>query len=818
MGIFAKKIKKYVASSVYSLAGDEDQTDPITLAIFGSTIRNSNTLGEDVASAVINSKRYSTDKYYKYFLNNNIQYLGIGDLVSEANTDADLIAQEMHNVLNLGANEYVRVYQAFTDYADIEYFAIQWLSNNYPNVSRDAYTADYDEAAQEIIVDFVNDGISMSARFAQPDDLTWALTPDVTLKEINGRRFASRTFRRLLYVTYSVLSQDENGAVVSVSNIETYIYRMRSGNTVFDNITTNEDNAYEFAPTLALKKYDQFYSEQSNPTKWAEMSTGYKRLTGGKLSDLVDKIKDNDSLDDVDFIYLFSGYDIGTKRPEGIEYLYRFFRKLMDKQGTSKEDYVTYRGQGGRSILASSLYDRYIKLKTERTSWLNDRRDPPSEQELELLNTLNDLFGSVPPAHPTSFPKPPRTNTLTIRNGFELHETTRMVMEFNYIDEKIKPGNFKREEDPAKVGEYGSRYVYLPEYYYTYKITSKSIRPLAVYDDFLDIDPIEAEYRFERIEGIAFYHQINEYYYKELIIANPIHRNYVYKAHAVEVVGKDAMNAEDDIGFLIPLHMPTVYEMSAKTKAKLNRTSSYLVFNAYERVVTRWYERGFFKIVLSVVLIVFVSWITLGAGLGAAAGLLGTNAAVGAAIGLSGMAAALAGAAINALAAIALTSAIGAVSTKVFGEKWGQVIAVIASFVIMNYSMGMQTASGGVDWGRMFSADNLLELTNTASRAYSAYLRGESLEIQAEMADARAEYEEDSEEIADLMAQLDNNNIMNQLGVFNWGLLDYGLAGNESRQSFLDRTTATATDIIRMQQAAITDFVPISLDLPGAIV
>lgn len=136
----------------------------------------------------------------------------------------------------------------------------------------------------------------------------------------------------------------------------------------------------------------------------------------------------------------------------------------------------------------------------------------------------------------------------------------------------------------------------------------------------------------------------------------------------------------------------------------------------------------------------------------------------------------------------------------------------------MNYAVGLQTEAGMVDWGKVFSADNLINLTNTASRAYVAYLNGENLEIQAEIAEAREEYEEESAEIADLMAQLDNNNIMNQLGVFNWGLIDYGLAGNESRESFLSRTTMTGSDIASLSHAAVNDFVAISLDLPGAIV
>lgn len=808
MGIFAKKIKKYVASSVYSLAGDEDQEDPITLAIFGSTMRNSETLGEDIVSAAINAKRYSTEKYYKYFLNNNNQYLGRGDLVSEINVDADVIAAEMRNVLSLGPTEHVRVHQAFTEFADIEFFALQWLSNNYPNVKTDEWTADYDDDTKEIIVDFLDDGVQMSARFAEPADMTWAI-------DENGSNL-----RRLLYVSYSVISQDEQGLLVSVSPVETYIYRMGTGNTVFDSITTNTDNAFEFAPTLALKK-GTFYTPESDPEKWEEMSKGYKKLTGGKLSELIEKIEDNENLDDIDFIYLFSGYSINTKRQEGLEYLYRFCKTLMDVQTASKSDYTISKTANITDLTDSRLYDRYVQFKNGNLSSGSFFADPenPTENELNILNTYQQIYGEEPPRHPKTFPKPPAVNELMIRSGFELHEATRMKLEWNYIEERIMPGNAKRDQpELVKVGEYWAEYVELPEWYYTEISSADRVRATIVDREGNNGSLIQSQFEFVRAEGLSIRHQVNPFYYKEIIVVGFNHKNYVYKAHAVSLTAKEAMAEEDDSGFIIPLHLPTVDQMSSKAKGRLNRTSSYLVFNAYERVVTKWYQRGFFKIIISIVVIVFVAWLTAGTGLAAVPGLLGTNAAVGAALGLSGVAAALAGAAINALAAIALTSAIGAVSTKVFGEKWGQVIAVIASFVIMNYAVGLQTEAGMVDWGKVFSADNLINLTNTASRAYVAYLNGENLEIQAEIAEAREEYEEESAEIADLMAQLDNNNIMNQLGVFNWGLIDYGLAGNESRESFLSRTTMTGSDIVNISHAAVNDFVAISLDLPGAIV
>ena len=91
------------------------------------------------------------------------------------------------------------------------------------------------------------------------------------------------------------------------------------------------------------------------------------------------------------------------------------------------------------------------------------------------------------------------------------------------------------------------------------------------------------------------------------------HKNTIYKGKGVSISSKDAMNDNDESGFVIPLHEEVFREMSLVNATQSSFANSYLLINCYEVVKQKWYQTGAFKIVLIIVVII-ISVFTYGAG------------------------------------------------------------------------------------------------------------------------------------------------------------------------------------------------------------
>ena len=310
-------------------------------------------------------------------------------------------------------------------------------------------------------------------------------------------------------------------------------------------------------------------------------------------------------------------------------------------------------------------------------------------------------------------------------------------------------------------------------------------------------------------EDLPKFYLIRQYakdYYSVLEITGAMHSNYVYGSHAVHITAAEAFADSGESPFLVPLHFPTVKEMGINELEDLSRNCSYLLVNSYQIVRTSWWQDNF-RWIIAVITIVIV----IASG-GTASGLLGTNLSVGTAVGLTGTAAVIAGAVINMVAAAVVTSLIMKASTKLFGEKAGRIIGVIASFLTVNYMSG--NFGETFEFVDLFNADSLIAATNAASNAYVSALNADTMDIIEEMDNAQTAYEEESERIMELAEEVlgVTNNAFNPM-IFTDATEYFG----ESRQSFLDRTLMTGSDIAQVSHGIIEDFVDLTIALPRGI-
>ena len=300
-----------------------------------------------------------------------------------------------------------------------------------------------------------------------------------------------------------------------------------------------------------------------------------------------------------------------------------------------------------------------------------------------------------------------------------------------------------------------------------------------------------------------------------LTIVGLSHDNYVYNNKTVAISAREALEEEEESGFIVPLHLPTLKRLSLRDRAQLASCSQYLIVNSYKRVKKKWWQRGFFK-VLIVIAVVVVSFVMPGAGLGLKVGILGQNAAVGAALGAASgtMMAAVAGAAANAMAAMVFTTMLGKAAVELFGEKWGAIIGAFISFVSLNMSFGIGTTGGfTMDWGQLMRMDNLMQITDSVTGAYAQWMQADTLEIMADATQAQEGYEKQMKEIAER-----SRDILGMTGVTFDPMLVADAAEylGEPSETFLSRTLLTGSELAQLSHALIESFAELSLELPRA--
>lgn len=419
------------------------------------------------------------------------------------------------------------------------------------------------------------------------------------------------------------------------------------------------------------------------------------------------------------------------------------------------------------------------------------------------------FYAEAPPTEPQEVANEPPLNTFEI--AAPALENLRQRLSWAFMEVSTQSGNCNRfdgdaNRTKAKQGEYhihvGTPYQYKTRYW----------------NQSQGEDSNEGEYIWitKDLPRIFFCYQIDPFTYTRLEVAGFQHENFVYKQEAVLIKAEDAMAEVDPTGFLVPLHAPTFTELGMSKQTRMSSSVSHIVFNSYERVRTRWYQKTVFQILL-VIAGAALSVLIPGLGGMAASGILGSNLAVGVSLGMTtALSAAVAGAVANALAAMVVTTVISEGASGIFGEKIGAVIGTIATFAAMNYTSTLiDTGSFNIDWGRMFAADNILQLTSVAGNAYMKFLAADTMELYGEMGELEEGYAEEMKEIQDLMA-----NTLGRTGVeldpmeITDVMFDFG----ESSETFLSRTLLTGTDVVRISHNMISDFTEISLKLPEAFV
>lgn len=526
-----------------------------------------------------------------------------------------------------------------------------------------------------------------------------------------------------------------------------WIYEYGSGNASLDALFGTRIPSSTLYPFIPIRINNAMVTSANSGTLYPLYKKAYRKATGSRdFQKFQDSFEESESIGDMDYIYIAFGVSLNTLENVGKKYLYFFFKELlsMGADDVLKRNWLNLTNTEQASLAS---YDAW---------WHSHALGDTTP--MDSISASSILRGSL-------------TNNPRFYLSMGALDRTilnfRMQIEWSGINESFGSGLAKPN---AKVGEL-----------------------------WVGIPPITPE-----ISGFSLIWQHEANAWKCITVSDLHHKNFVYGFKVVNTWFQEALDDENESGFLIPLQKTILDKMNLVDCTQLTTSCMYAVINSYLIRKTKWYESGFFKIVLVIIVIViavYTGYFDL-----SGAGLLGTHLAVGTSIGLTATAAAVVGFAINALAAIVLANIVKRTAVALFGERLGAIVAAIINIAINVYAM---------TGGNMFSAltpSNLLKLTVASANAYSEVLQSEAKDLYKQSEQLLKDYEKQEAEIRDKYIKefgISDQVVLDGLAITNANRTGY----YESLDDFLTRTHLMGADIADITLDSVSNYVDLLLEI-----
>jgi hypothetical protein len=744
MGLFGGQTV-LVASTVYNMAGPvEGRPEFLKSTVSSNIISNTRfSMSETISKAYINGPGIRARNFVRWAQSPTNGYLGIGVPDAEIGYVPELDLVQVRNQIPNPDLHSLEIQEVRTEPTRPKYWAQQYIMATYPDRLNTGWTFTYDSASNSMTI-------------------TWEDATTTTFSPVGIVPDSD-----YYYITYVDKS---SAAILS----KMWIYRIGDGNAVLDAVPTKTSFPGLFWPYIPIRVDGHFLSDTHHPDAYALAKKAYKKATGQKFDKLVDKLEDNDDLDDIDHAFVVYGVALNCYEQEGRKYLFKFFESMIARSQWDLDDFTLWQNNVESYQAAAEDYD------TQRGAYFDSGGGipPPVADDPAITD------GLTYPAYPV---RPINSIDITA-NGALLDTKCHFRIHWFAIKKftgagLLKP-DAKKDEIWLETGE-------------TYDAGSLSLQ----YSTFIESMELPG------IETLYIKWQVDEDSWEMLQIIGLEHQNLIYKDKAVTITAAQALADADESGFIVPLHYDTVRSMSLIDSTQLQIGSCYLVLNSFDIVKQKWYQTTIFKIVV-VIAIVAITVATGGVG-GTSVGLLGTNAAVGTALGFTGFAAVVVGAVANAIAAMILTQLISLAANKIFGPKLGAIISVIASVIAINIGTGLLNGQSMAQvWGNLMSASNIINMTSAVGNGIAGYVQASAMDIVAQTQKIIKDYEADSKKYTE-----------QYLKEFGYGTFDFDpniLTGNfvmETMDQFMGRTLMTGMDIAEMTNDMLSSFTDLTLDL-----
>jgi hypothetical protein len=683
MGLFGGK-KTHVSSVVYNMAGPEiDRVQFLKTTVVGSVLTAGRdfSISETLQNSLLSGPGMKARVWHRWASNPDNNFRPIGMPTMKITSAFGYDYNDVKAQITPESGVIFEVASVRFGSMEFTYWAEQWILVNQPTRINTNYVASYNETTGEISIDWEDPAHTTS-----------------TFAPVGLDRDA-----HYAYITYNRKTS------TAVLNPRIWIYQIGSGNAVIDAMQSEQIDSGEFIPFIPVRLNNQFLSSTFKAPTYEIVKKAYKKATGQKFDDLVEKIADNDAIDDIDFTYMVYGVPLNTKDNSARKYLFKFFELL-----------------GGYQEYDSSTYDAYqaamAQYEEDLITWQDGREAAWDPEDPDTRGGWRDYSITNP------MPQPPATaarpvSEVVFKNSGTTDGNLHLIINWGTITKTSGSGL----KDPAR--KKGELWWSAP-----FGSTTN--------DGLLNLPGFGIFFQFENVD-VTLSWQITDDYWESLTITDLHFKNLVYNGqavnlHAIQELDPDVVDEESP--FIIPIHYETMKSMSLVDSTQMMTAGTFLVFNCYEVVKTKWYQSIAFKIFIFIVMIAIVVIFPP-----SAPGLLGMNAAVGAALGFTGVMAAIAGAIANALAAMLLMQLISLGATAVFGAKIGAIVAAVAS--VMAMSMGgpmLNGSSMAASWGNMMSAVNIINMTSAVGSGIAGYMQASTMDYAQKYAKLMEDYQEKS--------------------------------------------------------------------------
>lgn len=286
----------------------------------------------------------------------------------------------------------------------------------------------------------------------------------------------------------------------------------------------------------------------------------------------------------------------------------------------------------------------------------------------------------------------------------------------------------------------------------------------------------------------------------------------IYNGQSIIIDAKDAFTndgqPDEPSGFLIPVSHDVFKSMSIVQANQLTFECNHILICCYKVVKQRWYEKGFFKVLL-VIAIIVVTIATGGIG-ATSAGLLGTNIAVGTALGFTGTAAIVAGAAANMIAGMIVSKLVMAGLTALVGDELAMIITAIAAAVTLTIG-NMDALSFDAAFKALSDPALLIKVSSAVGSGVANAMAHDTADILEKTQEMLGEYRAETERLNELYSDvLGYRTVL--YDALSWARVAEPYVP-ESLDSFLARTLMTGSDVADITMGAVSNYVRHSLDL-----
>lgn len=579
----------------------------------------------------------------------------------------------------------------------------------------------------------------------------------VTLSDATTHDFTPVGFDKTQFYVYAgyIVQAAASGSTALPGALQLWIYRIGSGVVAIDSALSEIDTIGDFFSPIPVRTLKTFLSDDHLPGQYRLANKAYTKLTGKHLKDLVAKLADNDQLDDIDFAYVVAGVSLNVKELACRKYLYAFFHSAMLTSAYSQSDLDAWDTSLASTIPSVNAWNTWAAAQS---------------------NPADPLYGTAAPPH-LSYTNGPG-NVVNVHSN-DPNLAYHIEVSWTAIKEEFGSGLGWAGAVKGDIHLASGAVGVAPGAVFAGSIIGNVLPDPAAPD-------------------VTLTKQIDATHWSRITIRGLVHRNFVYSQHYVETTGADALADTEESPFIVPLHYPTLQTMSLADTTQMATACLFLVLNSYKIVKTKWYQSGFFKVLVIVAAIAITIY-------------TGQAEALEGALGLGGTGGLILAATILVASDLLLFKLMDIVLTMVFGAKIAAILEVAYALVSMNWEAFARDSTTA--FHLMMQAKTLLSMTEAVMNGVTKYIGAITQDVVSKLDDVQSAYKTASGEIAELYAQNIGygRSLLDPTALLDGGQAPLSLRP-ESMDTFLTRTLMTGSEIAELSFAFLHNFPELTLE------